>query len=145
MVAYSFKKDFVASIRLGLIDPMSHNVKLQTIRSDRKRHARPGERIQLYYGMRTKYCEKIIPDPICTKVVHGLQIMIETSEISLIRKPKFDLRPASFDIFARRDGFANVEEMHKFWLTNHGTGLFTGVLIYWNPTTSQVGEVSDAA
>lgn len=45
MVAYSFQKRFVEPIRSGR--------KRQTIRADRKRHARPGEVLQLYSGMRT--------------------------------------------------------------------------------------------
>jgi len=145
MVAYSFKKDFIAPIKLGLIHPVSDLAKMQTIRSDRKRHARPGERIQLYYAMRTKHCAKIIPDPICTKVVHDLQIMVEASEISHIRKPGHDLRPASFDAFARRDGFMSIELMHQFWLKSHGAGLFRGVLIYWNPTTAMATQEASRA
>ncbi|MEJ0016825.1 MAG: ASCH domain-containing protein [Acetobacteraceae bacterium] len=47
MVAYSFKRDFAAPILAG--------IKRQTIRADRRRHARPGEVLQLYTGMRTKH------------------------------------------------------------------------------------------
>ena len=57
MVAYSFKARFVPLIREGL--------KTQTIRAQRSRHARPGELIQLFSGMRTHLCEKIVPDPVC--------------------------------------------------------------------------------
>ena len=61
MVAYSFKKLFVPAIEAGR--------KRHTIRAERKRHARPGEAVQLYYAMRTRQCRKILdPDPICSNV-----------------------------------------------------------------------------
>lgn len=92
MVAYSFKKRFVAPIRAGLglimkddkgnwlqcesviddgatvshpFDPYKDlapeaRPKRQTIRAiGKRRHARPGETLQLYTAMRTKQCEKI--------------------------------------------------------------------------------------
>lgn len=61
MVAYGFKKFFSPQIESG------H--KRQTVRGNRDRHARPGERVQLYEGLRTQYCRKIIADPVCTHVV----------------------------------------------------------------------------
>ena len=63
MVAYSFKRLFVPAIEAG--------TKRQTIRGPRKRHARVGEPVQLYQGMRTSHCRRIlVPDPICTAVRH---------------------------------------------------------------------------
>ncbi|MBY6243877.1 ASCH domain-containing protein [Methylosinus sp. Sm6] len=58
MVAYSFQKRFA--------EPIVERRKRQTIRGNRKRHARLGEPMQLYVGMRTKHCRKIIHDPVCT-------------------------------------------------------------------------------
>jgi hypothetical protein len=46
VVAYSFRQQFRPPILAG--------TKRQTIRADRKRHARPGEQLQLYTGMRTR-------------------------------------------------------------------------------------------
>ena len=60
MVALSFKAQFAPPIVAG--------IKRQTVRAGRKRPPRAGERLQLYVGMRTKHCRKIIPDPICTEV-----------------------------------------------------------------------------
>jgi len=51
MVAYSFKAQFREPILAG--------TKRQTIRADRKRHARLGEALQLYTGMRTRQCKLI--------------------------------------------------------------------------------------
>jgi hypothetical protein len=62
MVAYNFKPQFAPLVEAG--------TKLQTIRAERRsRHAAPGEAIQLYTGMRTKACRKLLtPDPICQSV-----------------------------------------------------------------------------
>ncbi|MFK5597639.1 hypothetical protein ACFZ8E_11600 [Methylobacterium sp. HMF5984] len=54
MVAYSFKARFAAPILAG--------TKAQTIpaeRTGRSRHARPGEQLQLFSGMRTKHCLRL--------------------------------------------------------------------------------------
>lgn len=63
MVAYSFKKRFVDPIRVGLSSvslSFDCQPKRQTIRSiGKRRHARPGETLQLYTAMRTKQCRKI--------------------------------------------------------------------------------------
>lgn len=66
MVAYSFKKQFIKPVQagLGILDPSPENSlitpKRQTIRAiGKRRHAREGENIQLYYGMRTKQCTSI--------------------------------------------------------------------------------------
>jgi hypothetical protein len=48
MVAYSFNPIFVGPILAG--------TKRQTIRAERKRHARPGEAMQLYTGMMRWWC-----------------------------------------------------------------------------------------
>ena len=57
MVGYSFQRIFVEDIRSG--------AKRQTIRAPRKRHAREGERLQLFCGMRQPGCFRIIDDPLC--------------------------------------------------------------------------------
>lgn len=60
MVAYSFNRRFVQAIESG--------IKSQTIRAPRRRHARPGERLQLYTGMRTKACRLIRDDVVCSRL-----------------------------------------------------------------------------
>lgn len=74
MVAYSYKAGFVAPIRVGLglavldlhyelggyLPGQPIRPKRQTIRANgRRRHARPGEALQHYHGMRTTKCFKI--------------------------------------------------------------------------------------
>lgn len=143
MVAYSFKRFFEPQIATGF--------KRQTVRGQRPRHARPGEAVQLYVGMRTRFCRKIVdPDPICTET---LPIVIETSTLldCIIAAIEIDgrrLHRDEIEEFARADGFAPEhindvaidmqgktarENMGAFWQANHPIGLFTGELIRWAP------------
>lgn len=69
MVAYSFRPQFVGPITVGLglsfvnsfgVTPPTIRPKQQTIRAHgKRRHARPGDELQLYTGMRTKACRLI--------------------------------------------------------------------------------------
>jgi len=68
MVAYNFQKQFVDDIRAG--------VKSQTIRRKRKRQASPGDMLQIYTGMRTRSCQKIIDDQECL-CVDDILIQVE--------------------------------------------------------------------
>lgn len=128
MVAYSFRKRFIEPIRAG--------TKAQTIRPFRKRHARPGEALQLYAGMRTKYCQ-LIGRATCASV-WPITIRVDGDEILETegvygRKSPF----RSIDEFARGDGFADWAEMRAFWREEHpGTDLFDGVLIRWHSFVS---------
>lgn len=136
MVAYSFKQRFANPILYGLgLTPVGESdplFKRQTIRADRKRHARPGEELQLYTGMRTKHCHLIgrarciSVDPIEIHVLAGRVIIRQTSIIS----------GRALDDFARADGFKMWGEMREFWHVEHpGQHVFTGVLIKWEPTS----------
>ncbi|MDB5448074.1 MAG: hypothetical protein JWQ97_3391 [Phenylobacterium sp.] len=124
MVAYSFKSRFAP--------PIQARAKRQTIRADRKRHARRGEQLQLYVGMRTKSCRLI-----------GLAQCVGVMEVRL----DFDERRVEFgsgtavttpddtDAFARADGFADWRDMEAFWAAEHpGVRQFTGILISWGET-----------
>lgn len=52
MVAYNFQARFAPDVAAGR--------KLQTIRAEgRRAHAKAGDRVQLYTGMRTKACRKL--------------------------------------------------------------------------------------
>lgn len=120
MVAYSFMKRF--------IEPVLTGRKSQTIRGERKRHARAGEVIQIYYGMRTKYCRLIgtarcwSVDPITLDLQIGV---IEWRGVHMVAIP-------ALDHFARCDGFAGWQEMRQFWRDYHpGLPVFSGVLIHW--------------
>ncbi len=132
MVAYSFKQRFVEPIELGLQPgPWIPGMKRQTIRADRKRHARPGEELQLYRGMRTKQCF-LIGRAVC-KSVKYIWIAFDGKPRVTIQHAGV-MRAKHLDDFARHDGFADWEELRAFWAAEHGalTG-FEGVIIYWEP------------
>lgn len=126
MVAYSFKQRFVKPIEVGLssvslsFDPPP---KRQTIRAyGKRRHARPGEELQLYYGMRTKQC-RLIGRAHC--------IYVQPIHIKVFPKRLNIAFVMDYDAFAREDGFADAREMRDFWEEEHGLGEFNGVLIRW--------------
>lgn len=125
MVAYSFQKRFAP--------PIVQGTKTHTIRGHRKRHARLGERIQLYQGMRTRFCRKIIDDPKCTKLM-PIQIYYDTGAVSRIVMDNIDLPEDGLDSFAASDGFTDLNDMHRFWMKNHELdgACFDGVCISWD-------------
>ena len=134
MVAYSFKRRFVAPIKVGLGIHVAHEPgdahvytpKRQTIRAiGKRRHARAGETLQLYTAMRTKQCQKI-GEATC---VYVMPISIDVLKTKL----KFSDFVTDADAFARADGFDCAADMHAFWLKEHGPGKFEGVLIRWEP------------
>lgn len=140
MVAYNFQPVFEPQIVDG--------TKLQTVRANRKRHAQPGETIQLYCEQRSTNCRKIIPDPVC-RSVH--LIHINTSEllpefIASIEIDGIPLRKDEIELFAAADGFAPAYFgmfrddgapatarywMGEFWRRRHPAGRFEGVLLNW--------------
>lgn len=145
MVAYSFKPSFARQVE--------QLTKLQTIRLPRKRHARPGEPLQLYAGMRTRACRKLVdPDPIC-RAVNPIKIHMVGSVIILI-----EIGPVPIDDrdqleqFARDDGFdpkywhspqtmppgiTALKLMGRWWRDTHGLERFEGVLIQWETTNAR--------
>lgn len=117
MVAYSFPKCF--------IDPILSGRKAQTIRGDRRRHARPGEELQLYSGMRTRSC-RLIGRATCrdirpfkisvTAVPFHWRVQIGEPAQELYwcgLPPEYDGPWAPGEGFAQADGFRS--ERH-FWI-----------------------------
>lgn len=132
MVAYSFAPQFRLSVESGS--------KSQTVRAPRKRHAQPGEQVQLYTAMRTKYCRKLVdPDPVCT-ACSPIEILVTTQHPERIASITIDdrqLTDEEIEHFAFADGFnAYLDrsarlDMGSFWLNHHGQGRFRGFLIEW--------------
>jgi len=141
MVAYGFKKFFAPQIEDG--------TKTHTIRGHRRRHAHVGEPVQLFQGLRTQYCSKIIDDPICIAV---LPIIIMSSDlidagIAYIAIDGQPLHRDEIEPFAASDGFDPLrlaghapakligatarETMGRFWRDSHGASIFEGVIIRW--------------
>lgn len=125
MVAYSFMPLFAAPILAG--------TKAQTIRRPRKRHARSGEEVQLYTGMRTKHC-KLIGRATC---LFALPVRIEFVPYTRDRVELDGIvmsTPVRLDLFAKLDGFKNWYELRAFWKEHHANvDIFEGVVIRWGP------------
>lgn len=123
MVAYSFK---------GLFAPkILDESKRQTIRADRRRHARPGEELQLYTGMRTKQC-RLVGRAVCTSI---RRVVISFGR-GCADQVRVDGAPigSTLDEFARADGFEDWAGLSAFWRVNHpGVDRFEGWLIEWGP------------
>jgi hypothetical protein len=117
MPAYNFKEQFVVPIRSGR--------KRHTIRAKRRRATKAGERLQLYVGMRTKRCMKIIPDPVCSKVQ---DITINTN--GYIHVDGIELDGDECVELAEHDGFPTFRSMMEFW---EGRLPFRGDIIHWRP------------
>jgi len=122
MVAYSFQKRFAPRILDGTKD--------QTIRAPRANgHAEPGNALQLYTGMRTRQCRLIArttcADVLPIKIVFRPVVEIE---ISGVRLDADDL-----DAFARRDGFADLDDLVAFWSGPKAPEIhrFSGFVIRW--------------
>jgi len=133
MVAYSFAPQFA--------EPIVARIKRQTVRGNRKRHARPGEPLQLYTGMRTKHCRKLLDrDPICLDV-RDIVIDFAPRNPKLIMSIEIEgvrLDDDQIEDFAIADGFGSAladgfarRRMGEFWLKNHVFAPFKGVVIRW--------------
>lgn len=133
MVAYSFKPSFIPHILA--------KVKRQTIRLPRKRHARPGEGLQLFHGPRMKPVR--IGGAVCqgakdVRLDFGRDLVTIDDAIELTSD-------ADLNTFAIRDGFLPPdsladriepwEYMARWWAITHPDhGVFPGVLIDWDDT-----------
>lgn len=130
MVAYSFHAMFAPDIVA--------RIKCQTIRRPRPRHAYPGERIQLYQGMRTRSCRKIIPDPVCIGI-DALVLDMRSGALDLLEINDVAIDPGSQEAedFCRRDGFgaikvSPVRHFATYWCRAYGPALHDNlVVIRW--------------
>jgi hypothetical protein len=138
MVAYSFQKQFR--------DPILSGTKRQTIRAVRKsRHARPGERLQLYTGMRTKYC-RLIGTATCQTVSPITINFVKQSVSYEFGQGTTTVFPGGLDEFARGDGFADWAAMRAFWEKAHGsTTEFNGWLIRWTDFSEALASCREPA
>lgn len=120
MPAYNFQAQFASLVESG--------AKRQTIRATgKRRHARLGEAVQLYTGMRTRFCRKLIePDPICLQVqaielleFNGIALMLINGELA-----------QDAEALAVADGFCTFLDFINFFRRVHSLP-FHGVLIRW--------------
>jgi hypothetical protein len=115
MVAINFQPEFVDMILSGM--------KQQTIR--RRARCKPGDKLQLYTGQRTKYCVKL-KDATCTNV---FKVQVCESFINISGKI-LSLHDANE--FARKDGFSDHQAMYKWFKNKYGLNFFSGTCIEWN-------------
>lgn len=136
MVAYSFKPSFVPLIQAG--------IKQQTIRNPRKRHARPGENLQLYHGPRMKPLK--IGLSICLSVS---QVRLDFATDRVLIDDAIEIQgDDALNAFAVRDGFGKVhptmqpwEFMGRWWSVTHpDQPVFAGVLIDWGDTFTRPAQ-----
>jgi hypothetical protein len=133
MVAYNFKVRFVENIRAGL--------KAHTIRSDRKRHSRPGELMQLQHGSRFKPVRiGVAPCLFATPIrLDFARPLVSIEYIDRINDHlwnrsaewRADGEAEYLNRFARSDGFEDFADMARFWKAEHKTETFEGVIIGW--------------
>lgn len=134
MVAYTFKPRFV--------DPVSRREKRQTIRGvGKKRHARPGDTLQLYTGPRMR--PRKFGEATCES---SRQITLAFGDATrrpfVTFGPPSDagpgdilITPAELDAFAVSDGFADWQGLADFWAETHDNPVeWTGILITWGDT-----------
>ena len=106
MPAYNFKSQFAEAIRTGQ--------KRQSIRKPRKRRPTvPGDRLNLYTGMRTKNCQ-LLRSSFCKSVT---SIMIRDAGIEI---GGVCLSWMDTEIMARDDGFESVVEFFAFFEAQYG-------------------------
>lgn len=101
MTAYSFQKRFAPKILDGS--------KPHTIRRRRKRPAKPGDKLQLYTGMRTKQCQ-LIMRAVCTavypiEVIRGHGVILNGTLLSDEETIKLALADGFEDVWAFFDFF----------------------------------------
>lgn len=100
---------------------------MMMVAQGRSRHARPGEPVQLYTGMRTKHCRKLVdPDPVCLGV-YDVSLNFVGPGCAWLDGEII----SNLDAFARDDGFKGWSDMDGWWVETHATALFDGVLIRW--------------
>lgn len=133
MVAYSFQRQFVR--------PIEDDVKLSTIRAlSKRRHAREGDEVQLYCGMRTKTCF-LIGRRVCAgagvvALDFGLPERVLISCGGPINGVIDGMR--NLNAFAKRDGFSSWRSLRDFFQATHKVeSYFVGVIILWRPAGDQ--------
>lgn len=116
MVAFNFMPQFAPLVASG--------VKRQTIRQTAR--AKPGDRLQLYTGQRTKACRKLVePDPVCVMVGY---CAIRPDYLTLGNTAK---HAGDADAFAVRDGFEGYDDMVEWFFETYGSRYFIGYVHVW--------------
>lgn len=130
MVALNFKSQFADDVEDGR--------KRRSIRAPRKdgRDPKPGDKLQLYTGMRQKGCRKL-REAQCVRVrpveIDHMGITLDGRKLYAGDAPAYagGVDPENYDSdFARADGFGTFQDMCEFFESEHGLP-FKGRLIEW--------------
>lgn len=118
MPAYNFKARFSSDVKAGR--------KLHTIRPKRKNPTKPGDKLVLYTGMRTKKCE-LLRITTCTGVepvsIRGREILVGGVMLTESEAQRL----------ATGDGFENATEFFAFFEETYPNGADDMELITWPP------------
>lgn len=149
MPSLSFKKEFVPAVEFGLImpfrgyqtlskrldyfrnaHPQTIHFKRNTIRRVRSKPIKPGDTLQLYTAMRTRYCRKL-GEVTCHEC---LAIEIHKHSASCFARVKIKgigwLTQCQLQGLAKMDGFKDWAAMFDFFSENYPLP-FKGVLLTW--------------
>ena len=124
MVAYSFKREFAL--------PIITQVKRSTIRPNgKRRHARVGDQLQHYTGMRTSACHLLMRVP----CLFAAPIEIHQSAVFVdgVRK----VNPAFFANLALIEGFSSFGNMQAWFDRLYGLPARDLTQIQWNPEAAE--------
>lgn len=108
--------------RLALM--VESGVKRHTVRRTAKRPIKPGDRLVLFTGMRTKHCRRLM-DTECTKIQ---QIALCSNGLFILDGRALSDRDA--DKFCQADGLTSRRELWDFVERQYGLP-FDGVVIHW--------------
>ena len=126
MVAYNFQPEFGAAILAG--------VKTSTIRPNgRRRHARVGEVVQLYSGMRTPYCT-LLARAICIGA-YPVEVLQEGVRID----GAVICDSAALDALAISEGFSKFGNMQAWFDIRYSLPVFNMTQILWRPDAADEG------
>lgn len=137
MVAYSFQHQFC--------EPIDAGTKGGTIRANmRKRHAREGDSLQLYFGMRTRAC-RLVKRTVCLGS-WPIWLCFDGVGQGVVVTPAPDVQHCingsdELQAFARFDGFEDWRHLIAFWAETHGPGKeFQGRHIRWLDWPAELRE-----
>jgi len=110
--------------------------KRQSIRADRKKPIKVGDKLYLYWKQRSPECEKL-GETVCTKVSKSL---INQDGVNV--DDKIIINQTGLDQFAIADGFDNWQQLIEFFDKTHGLP-FTGNLIEWDFPFKEVNHAHE--
>lgn len=138
MPSLSFQKQFVPGIRAMLDKEYAFRLKIKpkttTIRKLRKRPFKKGDRLVLFSGLRTKFCEKL-GEVRCKKVelIVFEDIGLPGTSCYLVTINGAAVGYETILKIAKQDGFKDANTMMEWFKKNHGFP-FTGQRIFMDNT-----------